>query len=506
MSDERTRAWCLDNPNSLVGGLLGEDDVITNMQSYSLLDRQRLADEGHAWVELIEVPRTMDEFYRYDRDQRRAVPHERLIAEAEQKRIRQKALERTVVWRDMLDVTPVESPPEPVSRILGYPDEDAILRVHSRFQEVLRSACPTRDEIGRLIRTAFLASLAQEEGRNPRFALGLVSAPLLSEIHSFERKDWLVFDTPRPFDIRTITKLAPACNPTVQALGVQANADGEWQIWGFLHMGSSLMRSRMGEPTPAYFRTIPLARIHAPGDFDIDVGPEKVAEIRAGRTTAGGFQVLVSDSLVSRYFRHHGLEEWLIRHLVRGMLDRRHGGTVFFVPPNSGLTDQCDIKYRFANASPILSHTLQRWRDFPRNTHPADPLFPSILLQRNQAWRDLDDATQTVASMTAVDGALVIETNLSVIGFGAVVRDIQQCPSAYRARNVEGTQLSHYDFGPVGTRHRSAICFCDQCPEALAVIASQDGGLSCARYWSKVNAVVVWSPIEVQDIIPAPSW
>jgi hypothetical protein len=219
-----------------------------------------------------------------------------------------------------------------------------------------------------------------------------------------------------------------------------------------------------------------------------------------------GLRLFTEDGPILRFFQSYGIES-IIQPLLRRVLDLRHGGTIFFVPPAISINNLCDIRYCFARAEKLLSISLTRCKELP----PSDGRESYSLGSARQLNKGtLEDGIEMVAGMTAIDGALVLGTDLSVFGFGGLVRNIENPPRAFRARDAMGGEIEEYDLSQRGTRHRSAICFCGDCPGALAIVVSQDGTLSAmiARAnvpnQAKRNAVVIWNSIELESSFTAP--
>ena len=106
------------------------------------------------------------------------------------------------------------------------------------------------------------------------------------------------------------------------------------------------------------------------------------------------------------------------------------------------------------------------------------------------------DAARFIASLTAVDGAVILTDKLRIIGFGAEVRVIDSgTDTIYHATNEEGTAATGAPFTSYGTRHRSAFRFVEGMDPAVAFILSQDGGIKAATLVE--NRVVMWSYFEV---------
>ena len=106
------------------------------------------------------------------------------------------------------------------------------------------------------------------------------------------------------------------------------------------------------------------------------------------------------------------------------------------------------------------------------------------------------DAARFVASLTAVDGAVVLTDKLRIIGFGAEVRvSSSGTDTIHVAKDTEASDLSTAPFTGYGTRHRSSFRFVESVEPSVAFIMSQDGGIKAT---TKVNAkVVMWPYFEV---------
>jgi len=144
------------------------------------------------------------------------------------------------------------------------------------------------------------------------------------------------------------------------------------------------------------------------------------------------------------------------------------------------------LKYRFLQDEPahrprtVLLQILERlaatsdkasvdWSDFAADRS-------SELEQLEQSVFEL---SRVMANLTAIDGALVLDKRLSVLGFGAEVSAELPTPSQiFRALDTEGTTRELADLENVGTRHRAAYRFVQHHPKGLAVVISHDGGVS----------------------------
>ena len=104
----------------------------------------------------------------------------------------------------------------------------------------------------------------------------------------------------------------------------------------------------------------------------------------------------------------------------------------------------------------------------------------------------VSDVTQVIASMTSVDGAIVVTDELRVLGFGAEVLAIS--PSLKEVKIAENSKANRkIPIESFGTRHRSAFRFCSSFEEAVVFVVSQDGGVKAMKRVGK--DVILWPDI-----------
>ena len=97
--------------------------------------------------------------------------------------------------------------------------------------------------------------------------------------------------------------------------------------------------------------------------------------------------------------------------------------------------------------------------------------------------KKVPDGAALLASLTRIDGATVLGSDLSVFGFGARIAS-DRSESAVRRKTIyeeEFTDASWAELG--GTRHQSAARFVATVRGSAAIVASHDGGLSVLT-WS----------------------
>ena len=210
-----------------------------------------------------------------------------------------------------------------------------------------------------------------------------------------------------------------------------------------------------------------------------------------------------------RDFAHLEFIESVLLHTA----EQHHGGALLFVPDEVAdddplLFENVSIKYRLPSTRPrdalleAMAVRLER-NDLHERLHEQT----SVSRERLEELEALDwnqreyedsaqDAARFIASLTAVDGAVVLTDKLRIIGFGAEVRVSDSgTDTIYHAKNEEGTAATEAPFTSYGTRHRSAFRFVEGMDPAVAFILSQDGGIKAATLLE--DKVIMWSYFEV---------
>jgi hypothetical protein len=168
-----------------------------------------------------------------------------------------------------------------------------------------------------------------------------------------------------------------------------------------------------------------------------------------------------------------------------------HGGTLLLISPGCEESLPVKIKYRTGEVQ-LLDECFVRFmnlrhrigdRDFDRESgeetvqDPHPHLTPAFI----EAERDLADAERFVAQLSAVDGALILSSSLSVVGFGAEILMDRAAPT--KVFEVDGSpyvtrEWPELDSESFGMRHRSAVRFVGGTMNTVAFIVSQDGHVS----------------------------
>lgn len=382
-----------------------------------------------------------------------------------------------------------------------------------------------------VLETAFFASFVREEGRDLRFVLCCSTSLDVRRDGLVENVPVMPLATPRPLSIESIRALAPAVNPDNAALLVRfstENPDTPPEIAGILHVGVDLARARRGRSF--YHRPAPYALVvdvRDAGELHIYRGGIKLAAMRAGRLhdqiAFSSLELLpISDILASgeavlepRIIRapHESARdasdfEWTallntILCVVNGVRELNHGGTVLLVSPGAEPALPVRAKFQLDARADLLGERFidfintrqtlagERWRrDQDDDAGPAGRSLVQWEAATYAAEDELADAADLIASLSAVDGAVVLRSDLRVLAFGAeIVLDAAMPVTAYEASGGirRSSEWPTVDSESFGMRHRSALRCVAVADRTAAFIVSQDGTVTfCWRQGGRV--------------------
>jgi hypothetical protein len=173
--------------------------------------------------------------------------------------------------------------------------------------------------------------------------------------------------------------------------------------------------------------------------------------------------------------------------MVLQVLTHGHGGMILVMPAHAGEPHGVRVHYDVTDGADIL---VKRYAQLVRDV-PAEGRLARLKGSRARSpdgrtsVRDGDqlalaETIERVARLTAVDNALLLDTDLNIRGFGVQVLEGETPQLHFRhsnpySRDVHVDDLSTFK----GTRHPAGVIYCMRQPrEAAAVIVSQDGHIT----------------------------
>jgi hypothetical protein len=120
----------------------------------------------------------------------------------------------------------------------------------------------------------------------------------------------------------------------------------------------------------------------------------------------------------------------------------------------------------------------------------------ALVWQQEEYEDAMRDAARFIASLTAVDGAVVLTDTLRIIGFGAeVMASFPGGDKVHVAHTAEANETKEVRFAEYGTRHRSAFRFVASMEPSVGFIMSQDGGVKAVKQVG--SKLVMWPYFQI---------
>lgn len=396
-------------------------------------------------------------------------------------------------------------------------------------------ALPDPAVLERLIETAFEASLLREENRPLAFRLLLRSPHQFSEtagppggLHR------LLFDKPRPFTAQELRRLAPAVDYDRSLVGLRIH-DGEPQIWGIVQSGRRwLEQFHGGRGSEFLLPDCLILGVRDPGSMVLSRGSRPLCVLEAGRVQENRLNVFSSEWLSGRFVpfgnelmqlhaaaRAESGADWsalepdLARMIAQQMTQRlistiqrgRHGGTLLMVPGERAdelarENPWIRLKYRFRAEAPRarLRSLIVRVMNALAAAEPPPGDAQAVGWDDfgrvwDREFSNLEEAVFEIshmfATLTAVDGAVVLTRRFEPLGFGGEISGaLAEVPFVARALDLEGATYRTEPTEDVGTRHRSVYRLCQALKDVLGIVVSQDGSAQFVR-WHE-SQVMYW--------------
>ncbi len=331
---------------------------------------------------------------------------------------------------------------------------------------------PSLKVIEAIIDITFWASLRREEGRSPKISLAYLPPLLAGRPLVFEERILLT-----PY---VLTKLGPAVERSGIHLGVW-DEDGELYVWGTTRaIPDCCFVLEVIEPG---LLVVKHRRIKGFGKF-INVAVLKGDEIKIIDEQSKSLPDC--PAMLSSLLDYNSSSEWndsvnVFVQLAASMRAHGHGGSLLVVPSGAD-------SWRDSIIHPI--------------TYPVTPGFDELKilmeLELNERslslWQDeVNRTVESIAGLTAVDGATIITDRLEVMAFGAKIGlssngiPVEQMMVTEPVIGNAGITIHPAQNG--GTRHLSAAQFVFDQRDAIALVSSQDGRFTIFS-WSPCEGIV----------------
>ncbi len=328
---------------------------------------------------------------------------------------------------------------------------------------------PTALEIERLIDIAFWSSLRKEEGKSPKISLAFLPPE--------QAKDPMLFKDRLPLTPAMLTKLSPGIERPGIHLGVWHD-DGELYAWGALH-GIRTLCLVLDVSEPGLL-VIKHRRLAGFGKF-VNLAVLKGDQVKI--IDEGNINLPDCPAVLSSLLGFTSPASWndavnVLVQLAVSMRAHKHGGTLLVVPTANN-------NWRNSIVHPV-SYAVN-----PPFSALAELVQQQLAEQNQNVWQGaLRREVDSLAGLTAVDGATIVNDKYELIAFGAKItraangQPIEKIVFTEPIVGSKAAVLHPTQYG--GTRHLSAAQFINDQKDALALVASQDGRFT----------IFSWSPCE----------
>jgi hypothetical protein len=396
-----------------------------------------------------------------------------------------------------------------------------------------------------LFETLYFASLKTDEARQCTCTVNFVD-PSASARPSTRghNNGWSIipFSEPIPLNVRTLLKLGEAVDPDVSSIAVFVDCEGDLFIWGLvdqeLRYGDYVSLDGSEDPIrPGLFQ----ATITGVGGVCVyqnftllgsleqnvlvkdyhDVlwdGPVhrrlcenlnatlQQAQIVRGGGEAQEHLTRMQEELTVRW-------QNAICRVLYNIQHYSHGGGIIIDP--QVCQPDLHVKYettydrlpkallRLAKhqilkrqlAETIATHCDKRGDMLPRDFH-LDALDSQTDLERLK--NELLGCVRFIASLSRVDGFILMDNSLVVHGFGVEARADSDLETIHIAGDAKASAhlLRESPLSQFGTRHRAMMRYCDRHDQALGLVISQDGDIRATMKYR--GRLVLWENINAQ--------
>jgi hypothetical protein len=342
-----------------------------------------------------------------------------------------------------------------------------IIEARQRGETELAQA-PDARTIEAIIDASFWASFRPEEGRFPKISLSFL--PPDKEGRALMLAERL------PLTPSVLTKLAPAVERPGIHLGVWRDAD-DLYVWGATRAIPSL--GFVLEDVEPGQLVIKHRRIDGFGKF-ANVAVLKGEQVKV--VDEKGASLPECPDLIESLRAFTAPATWddsvnVLVQLAASMRAHGHGGTLLVVPADKEVWRGSIVHPIFYSVAPPFAKLAQLISRLPGPDNESE-------------WQvSLRSAVESIAGLTAVDGATVITDRFEVLAFGVKIRragheSVEQMVVTEPIVGNQAVVVPPVQHG--GTRHLSAAQFIHDQRQALALVASQDGRFT----------VFAWSPCE----------
>jgi hypothetical protein len=406
---------------------------------------------------------------------------------------------------------------------------------------------PNEEVLNKLFEILFFTSLKTEEAQFIKVTVTLIDPnnldPSPPQTIVADRWEYVKFLAPLEFSVKNLVKLSKAADVWSSSLAVYYDSKNNLTIWGMIdqavHYQSFLNYERESGPEqPGLFQST----IVGVGNIIVLFDYELIANLKQNVLISnyidvfrkGTINEIIENknlslkerikSFIEEEFPEEEIGFWMfytdnivkqtiIRILLR-IQNYQHGGALLITDL---IKSDLDIKYKIEyERSPnsierFLQYTIDNsiYSDKISNEYLEKNELPVSLyleetvsnIEKVETRSELKGAIRFIASLSCVDGLVVLDNNLKVEGFGAIIKTKELPEFIYSSKTstINETRLVKVNPNNLGTRHRSMFSYCWANKGSLGFVISQDGDI---RAITRINdKLIMWENIRVLQFI-----
>lgn len=396
-----------------------------------------------------------------------------------------------------------------------------------------RADGPTPEQLGEVCEVLYASSLLREEGRAVRARVIIAPPDAFSATEGPPDGTHAVrFTVPHALTSGEIKSLSPAASFFHSVVAIWPDRDKGFRIWGILNTGPRWLnlvaggRKPMGDATPH-----PIIHVREPGWMLFYHGYSLLAEWRGREFHGPRMDVFQSKLLSDRFAGHrqrlvealgveclpgsmnfesyvelsHRVSLQFVKRIINLVRTSGHGGSLVIVPDDEEGMDVAarwiDCKY---SATPdlaglrfrrLLQAIIRRVGQLCPEGSTVEDAWQVFRNSRDQELDRLEEAffelARLFSDLMQVDGALVLDKRLGLIGFGGEIRVDRNVLQVGVAHDLEGGHVTPWNVQSDGTRHRSVYRLCSVEAGVIGFVISQD---SHVRMIANVDDSVIFWP------------
>ncbi len=377
-----------------------------------------------------------------------------------------------------------------------------------------RLAIPRPDDlvIKRLFQLMYHASILKEEAEHISFHMVFFNPanPTPYQPKQTESENWhfIPLEPAEEMNLPSIGKLAMASHPRSSALAVYPDQNNTLMILGLIDQLNRYedfisLENGTAPLRPGLFE----ARIVSPGHILVTIGYEQIGELKIDLLSLSTIDIFNDGPLIRKLspginsltkHLHSSLPAGAVSKPIESSTERlwiaalqrllfrikglKHGGAVL-ISPDAQAANGLNIKYRLHYDR--LSKALKQYarcrcekENLLRKKYTTvAPQIQAASMACRQSEKTVEAAIWFMALLTRIDGLLLLNSDLDVIGFGAEITIQGEPASPKKALTCRAEQSARepISYNYFGTRHRSMMRYCDAHPDDTGFVISQDG-------------------------------